>query len=66
MEDDGKGILWGVLFGALGGLSLLWWIEEPFFFTGETIVLGGIVGGIVGYLWGHEIVAFIGEFLWPW
>lgn len=55
----------GVLFGALAGLGLLWWLDGPLFFTGDVVLIGTVLGGVVGYLWGHEIVVFFSHLFGP-
>lgn len=50
------GALLGCGFG-FGASTILF--KEPLLFPGETILVGAIVFGVLGYLWGEDFIALI-------
>jgi hypothetical protein len=63
MSDAVKGAFYGVLIGATGGLGVCMWIlEEPLFFTGDTMLIGGVLGAVAGMIWGDDFFDFISDF----
>jgi hypothetical protein len=65
IEDAVKGGFYGCLLGASVGLGVCVWIfDEPPFFMGDTILIGGILGAIAGYIWGEDFIDLIKNWWW--
>lgn len=65
MGDATKGLFLGMLLGATGGLGVCMWIlEDSIFFTGDTVLIGGVLGTIAGFIWGDDFFDFVREHWW--
>ena len=61
IADGRKGLLAGALLGALGGSSWIWMFDAPLFFTGDTILFGAAVCGLLGFLFGESFFEWLKE-----
>ncbi len=67
MSDDNyhrENVIAGTLLGALigGGLGLgvcIYIFDEPPFFTGDTVLIGGVLGGTLGYFLGEILRGYV-------
>jgi hypothetical protein len=67
MSDAIKGAVVGLFLGATGGLGVCMWIlEEPLFFTGDTMLIGGVLGTVAGVIWGEDFFEFVKEYWYSW
>jgi hypothetical protein len=67
MSDAVKGTFVGMFLGATGGLGVCTWIlEEPLFFTGDTMLIGGVLGTVAGVIWGEDFFEFVKEYWYSW
>lgn len=67
MSDAVKGLLLGLFLGATGGLGVCMYIlEEPFFFTGDTMLIGGVLGAVAGLIWGDDFFDFVRDHWMRW
>ena len=68
-ENHFGNIIAGTLLGALcgGGLGLgacMFIFDEPPLFTGDTILIGAILGGALGYFLGEGFIEWLKENWW--
>jgi hypothetical protein len=64
--EGAKGLWIGALLGALVGLGAgMWLFEHPLLFQGETILLGAILCGLAGFLFGGRFFEWLAE-CWHW
>ncbi len=60
MSDNIKGLLVGAAFGALVGLGLRTFvINDALLFPGDTVVIGAVIFGIAGALWGDDFLEWL-------
>lgn len=62
-------ILTGIFFGALIGAAIglgacVYLFDEPPFFTGDTILIGAVVCGALGYFLGEAFIEWLKENWW--
>lgn len=62
-------VIFGTLFGALagGGLGLgacMYLFDDPPFFTGDTILIGAVVCGLLGLFFGARFIEWLKENWW--
>lgn len=63
--DGLYGMLGGAVLGALGGLGVcMWIIDEPPFFQGDTILIGGVICGVLGFIFGESFLEWLKENWW--
>lgn len=66
MRDAIKGTLAGGFLGALAGLGVcMWLIPGTLLFVGDTIVIGALVGGVAGFVWGDDFFDWLKQ-NWGW
>ncbi len=59
------GTLLGALCGAGVGLGVcMFIIDEPPLFPGDTILIGAIICGTLGYFWGEGFIEWLKENWW--
>jgi hypothetical protein len=65
MADAIKGVLVGVLFGGLSGLGVcVFLIEGTLFFPGDTIAIGAVSCGLLGYFLGDTFFEWLRDNWW--
>lgn len=63
--DGLKGAFWGVLIGGLSGLGVcIWLIDEPILFPGDTIVIGALICGGLGFVLREAFLEWIKDNWW--
>jgi len=66
LKDGFIGAMWGVLIGALAGLGVcIWVIDIPPFFPGDTIVVGAVICGLLGFFLGERFHEWM-KAHWDW
>jgi hypothetical protein len=68
-EDHLANVLIGVFFGALigGGLGLgacTFIFEDTLFFTGDTVLIGAVLFGTLGFFFGEGFIDWLKENWW--
>lgn len=67
MGDAVKGALWRMFLGASLGLGVCIWIFlDPPFFTGDTILIGAVLGAVAGFPSGEDFFDFVKDYWWRW
>lgn len=62
MFDAIKGIIIGAGMGGLAGLGVcIWLLPENLFFPGDTMLVGAIVCGVLGHIYGDSFFEWLGE-----
>lgn len=57
--------IWGILIG--GGLGLgacMFIFEETLLFTGDTVLLGALICGTLGYFLGEDFIEWLKDVWW--
>jgi hypothetical protein len=62
MLDAIKGLIIGAILGAVAGLgACIWLITETILFPGDTMVMGALFCGGLGYRYGDEFFEWLRE-----
>jgi hypothetical protein len=61
-----KGLFVGAFLGGFAGLGVcMWIIEGTWLFPGDTILIGAVVCGILGFLFGQRFFDWLSDW-WHW
>jgi hypothetical protein len=64
-EHGAKGLLYGGLMGGMMGLGVcMYLIEGTWLFPGDTIAIGALVCGILGFLFGEVFIDWLKANWW--
>lgn len=66
-DEDYASAVYGAIVGAVIGAGGGWFVgayvnSEPPFFPGDTILIGAVVFGVLGYVFGHRFI----DIVWNW
>lgn len=65
LADGIKGLLAGAFVGGAGGLGVcIWLFADPPFFTGDTVLIGAVLFGLLGFLYGETFFDWLKEHWW--
>ncbi len=60
-----KGLLIGAVLGAFSGLTGGVWFFESWFYVGVSTLVGALICGVAGFLWGDEFFEWLKDW-WYW
>ncbi len=64
-RDGLIGACWGILIGGLGGVGVCTLLlTETLFFTGDTVLIGAAIFGVLGFLYGEPFLDWVKEIWW--
>ena len=67
ISDALKGAVYGAALGGLGGLGACMWLipDDLSLFPGDTILIGAIICGFLGFIFGERFFDFLSDH-WHW